>query len=94
MIKQKYNILVQQDGKKCLKEISGYIYKIDGMVFGVDKRYKHHWQVTELSTGRAIGCGIPRLQDIYTLLDEEKRLLIKNALKKSEVEIVNDIDRF
>ena len=67
-----YTISIEVGNRQTRTEnIKGYIYKKDGLIFGIDHRYKDHWQITEINTGRSIGCGIPRLKDADTVLTDE-----------------------
>ena len=93
MKKSNYNIAIKNGRQRDVKQISGYIFQKDGLWFGIDHRYTYHWQITELNTGMAIGCGIPRMKDVDTVLTDEVIEKVKRAISQIDKTIfVNDID--
>lgn len=91
-----YTISIEVGNRQTRTEnIKGYIYKKDGLIFGIDHRYKDHWQITEINTGRSIGCGIPRLKDADTVLTDEMVEKVKHALKNmSKTLFINNIEDY
>lgn len=84
MKKQKFFILVNNNGEKSPKEVIGYIKQIDSHFFGIHreenkKRKRWLWVVTELTTGLKVSMSeYNTIKEAEATIDEDLITMCEN----------------